>query len=36
MESARALFALRDELGGRDLVGSATELPEGVFLDAGS
>jgi NitT/TauT family transport system substrate-binding protein len=36
MESARALFALMVELGGRDLVGSATELPEGVFLDAGS
>jgi NitT/TauT family transport system substrate-binding protein len=36
MESARALFALMVELGGRDLVGSATALPEGVFLDAGS
>lgn len=33
--SARSFFALMAELGGRDLVGSAKELPTGVFLDNG-
>lgn len=33
LESARAVFALMAKLGGADLVGTATELPEGVFLD---
>ncbi|MHA3977768.1 ABC transporter substrate-binding protein [Halovulum sp. GXIMD14794] len=32
-EDAAAFFALMAELGGRDLVGDATELPEGVFVD---
>lgn len=31
--SARAFFALMAELGGAELVGTATELPEGVFFD---
>jgi len=31
-EDAAAFFALMAELGGRDLVGAATELPEGVFV----
>ncbi|MBD3624513.1 MAG: ABC transporter substrate-binding protein [Rhodobacteraceae bacterium] len=31
-EDAAAFFALMAELGGRDLVGEATELPEGVFV----
>ena len=36
MAGAAALFALMARLGGEELVGSATELPAGVFLDAGS
>lgn len=31
-DNARALFALMVELGGSDLVGEATALPDGVFL----
>ncbi len=34
--SARAMFRLMVELGGEDLVGTATELPEGVFVPLGS
>ncbi len=35
-DSARAMFKLMVDLGGEDLVGSATELPEGVFVAFGS
>lgn len=34
--SARAMFRLMGELGGEELVGSATELPDGVFVPLGS
>ncbi|TVS00499.1 MAG: ABC transporter substrate-binding protein [Rhodobacteraceae bacterium] len=34
--SARAMFRLMVELGGEDLVGAATDLPEGVFVLPGS
>jgi len=34
--SARAMFRVMVELGGEELVGSATELPEGVFVPLGS
>jgi len=34
--SARAMFRLMVELGGEDLVGTATDLPEGVFVLLGS
>ena len=33
--SAAAVFELMSTLGGPELVGSATEMPEGVFIDAG-
>ena len=33
LDSARAFFALMAKLGGAELVGTATELPEGVFVD---
>lgn len=33
--SARAMFRLMAELGGEDLVGTATDLPEGVFVPPG-
>ena len=36
MAGAAAFFALMARLGGEELVGSATGLPLGVFLDAGS
>ncbi len=35
-DSARAMFRLMVDLGGEDLVGTATELPEGVFVPLGS
>lgn len=35
LDNARAVFALMARLGGAELVGSATEMPEGVFLDVG-
>jgi len=35
-DSARAMFRLMVELGGEDLVGDATDLPEGVFVPLGS
>lgn len=35
-ESARAMFRLMIELGTDDLVGSATDLPDGVFVPDGS
>ncbi|MDD7971061.1 ABC transporter substrate-binding protein [Roseinatronobacter alkalisoli] len=35
-ESARAMFRLMVELGGEELVGTATDLPEGVFVPLGS
>ncbi len=35
-DSARVMFRLMVELGGEDLVGSATELPAGVFVPLGS
>jgi NitT/TauT family transport system substrate-binding protein len=34
--SARAMFRLMVDLGGEELVGTATELPEGVFVPLGS
>ena len=34
--SARAMFRLMVELGGPDLVGDATDLPDGVFVPLGS
>ena len=34
--SARTMFRLMVELGGEELVGTATELPEGVFVPLGS
>jgi NitT/TauT family transport system substrate-binding protein len=34
-DSARGVFALMAQLGGEELVGTATELPDGVFLDIG-
>ncbi len=35
-EAAARMLALMVELGGEDLLGSATELPEGVFVQPGS
>lgn len=35
-DSARAMFRLMAELGGEELVGTATDLPEGVFVPLGS
>lgn len=35
-DSARAMFQLMVDLGGEELVGSATELPSGVFVAFGS
>ncbi len=35
VESAAAVFELMGELGGPDLVGSSSQMPEGVFVEAG-
>ncbi len=34
--AAGAMFALMAEIGGEELVGTATTLPEGVFVQPGS